>query len=112
MLTGMRQRTRGEGLRLFQAAGQYLCLPQGQTAERLKAYHFCCYSLFQCLREQRHGVSHTPAQRVRCAQGCSYPEEIVCVVRLLTDAYGLLKPGQCPGQVTLAEGQQTNSIRS
>ena len=28
-------------------------------------------------------------------------------VRFLTDAHGPFEPGECPGQVALAEGQQT-----
>ena len=36
--TGERQCALGEGLRLLQAASQHLCLPQGETTERLKAY--------------------------------------------------------------------------
>ena len=35
VLTGKRQRPLGEGVRLLQAAGQQLCLPQGETTERL-----------------------------------------------------------------------------
>ena len=38
--TGERQRPLGEGVRLLQAAGQQLRLPQGETTERLKVYHF------------------------------------------------------------------------
>ena len=37
VLTGERQRPLGEGVRLLQAAGQQLRLPQGETTERLKA---------------------------------------------------------------------------
>ncbi len=42
VLTGERQRPLGEGVRLLQAASQQLRLPQGETTERLKAYHFRC----------------------------------------------------------------------
>ena len=35
VLTGKRQRALGEGVRLLQAAGQQLRLPQGETTERL-----------------------------------------------------------------------------
>ena len=37
VLAGVRQRLRGEGVRLLQAAGQQLRLPQGETTERLIA---------------------------------------------------------------------------
>ena len=40
VLTGERQRTLGEGVRLLQAAGQQLRLPQGETTERLIACSF------------------------------------------------------------------------
>ena len=33
--TGERQRSLGEGVRLLQAASQQMCLPQGETTERL-----------------------------------------------------------------------------
>ena len=36
MLTGERQRTLGQGVRLLQAARQQLRLPQGETTERLQ----------------------------------------------------------------------------
>src|SRR5262249_30845900 len=49
---------------------------------------------------------------MRLAQGCSHPREIVCMVPVLTNAYGPLKPGEGVVQLPLAEGQQTNSIRS
>ena len=38
VLTGERQRTLGEGVRLLQAASQHLRLPQGETTERLIVY--------------------------------------------------------------------------
>ena len=40
VLTGKRQRTLGEGVRLLQAAGQHLRLPQGEMTERLIVYSF------------------------------------------------------------------------
>ena len=40
--TGERQRTLGEGVRLLQAAGQQLRLPQGETTERLNSYSSRC----------------------------------------------------------------------
>src|ERR1051326_5544365 len=49
---------------------------------------------------------------MRLAQGCSQPREIVCIDPVLTNAYGPLKSGEGVVQVTLAEGQLTNSIRS
>ena len=70
--TGKRQRTLGEGVRLLQAAGQQLRLPQGETTERLMADRFRCSGLFQRLREQRHGVGDAPGQGVRRAQGRSH----------------------------------------
>jgi hypothetical protein len=58
VLTGMLQRALGEGLRLLQAAGQQMHLPQGETAAHLKDYHFYCSSLFDRLREERNGVGN------------------------------------------------------
>ena len=111
VLTGERQRALGEGVRLLQAASQQLRLPQGETTERLKVDHFRCSRLFQRLREQRHGVGDAPAQGVRRPQGRSHPGEIGREVRVLTDAHGPFEQGECPGQVALAEGQQTNPPR-
>ena len=65
-------------------------------------------SLFHYLREQRHGVGDTPAQGVRRPQGPPAIREIGREVRLLTDAHGPFEQGECPVQVTLAEGQQTD----
>ncbi len=111
VLTGERQRTLGEGVRLLQAAGQHLRLPQGETTERLKVDHFRCSGLFQRLREQRHGVGDAPAQGIRRPQGRSHPGEQGRKVRVLTDAHGPFEPGECPGQIALAEGQQTDPPR-
>ena len=108
VLPGEHQRALGEGLRLLQAAGQHLCLPQGETTARLIAYHFRGHALFQRLREQRHGVGDAPAQGIRRAQGRSHPWEIEREVRLVTDAHGPFEQGERPGQVALAEGQQTD----
>ena len=44
--TGKRQRSLGEGVRLLQAASQQLRLRQGETTERLKAYHVRGNGLF------------------------------------------------------------------
>jgi hypothetical protein len=51
MLTGKSQGALSQGLRLFQVAGQQMCLSQGETTERLKAYHFHSSGLFHRLRE-------------------------------------------------------------
>src|SRR5262245_14667569 len=75
VLTSMRQRTLGKGVRLLQVASQHLCLPQTAMTERLKVRHFHGSSLCRRLREQRYGVSDAPAQGIRCAQGCSHPGE-------------------------------------
>jgi hypothetical protein len=102
--TGKRQGTLGEGVRLLQAAGQQLCLPQGETTEHLKADHICDNGLFHRLREQRHSVGDAPVQSVRRTQGRSHPGEIEQEVRVLTDTHGPFESGECPGQVALAEG--------
>ena len=111
VLTGKRQRTLGEGVRLLQAASQHLRLPQGETTERLKGYCFHCSGLFHRLREQRHGIGDAPGQGIRRPQGRSYPGEIGWEVRVLTDAHGPFEQGERPGQVALAEGQQTDPPR-
>ena len=111
VLTGERQRALGEGVRLLQAAGQQLRLPQGETTERLIACHFRCRGLFHRLREQRHGVGDAPGQGIRRTQGRSHPGEKEREVRVLTDAHGPFEQGERPGQVALAEGQQTDPPR-
>ena len=111
VLTGMRQRALGEGVRLLQAASQQLRLPQGETTERLKVYSFRCSGLFHRLREQRHGVGDAPGQGICRTQGRSHPGEPAREVRVLTDAHGPFEQGERPGQVALAEGQQTDPPR-
>jgi hypothetical protein len=103
-LTGICQYTLGEGVRLLQMAGQQLRLPQGETTERLMDDRSRCSCLFHCLREQRHGVGTTPGQGVCRTQGRRCPGEIKGEVRVPTEAYGPFEPGECHGQVTLAEG--------
>ena len=107
----MRQRALGEGVRLLQAASQHLRLPQGETTERLVVYSFRYRRLFHRPREQRHGVDDAPAQGIRCPQGRSHLGEPSREVRVLTEAYSPFEQGERPGQVALAEGQQTNSPR-
>jgi hypothetical protein len=68
-LTGIRQHTLGQGVRLLQLAGQQLRLPQGETAERLMDDRSRGRDLLQRLREQRHGVGAAPGQGVCRAQG-------------------------------------------
>ena len=108
---GLRQRLLGEGLRLLQAASQQMRLPQGETTERLQPDQFPCSHLFHRLREQRHGIGDAPGQGVRRPQGRSDPGEIEWEVCVLTDAHGPFEPGECAGQVALAEGQQTDPPR-
>ena len=108
--TGERQRPLGEGLRLLQAAGQQLRLPQRETTERLISDHFRCTELCHRLREQRHGVGDAPAQGIRRAQGRSRHGEKAREVRVLTDAHSPFEAREGPGQVTLAEGQQTEPV--
>ena len=88
VLTGIRQRPLGEGVRLLQVAGQQLRLTQGETTECWKGNHFPCRGLFHRLREQRHGVGDAPAQGVRRTQRRSHPGEIDREVRVLTNAHG------------------------
>jgi hypothetical protein len=47
----MHQRTLGKGVRLLQVPGQQLCLPQGETTERLAVYSFYHSRLFHGPRE-------------------------------------------------------------
>ena len=49
-----------------------------------------------------------PAESVRRPQGCKHPREKEREVRLLTEAHGPFEQEDCPGQVALAKGQQTN----
>ena len=51
VLAGMRQRPLGEGVRLFQAAGQHLRLSQGETTECLEGFSSRRDTLRQRLRE-------------------------------------------------------------
>src|SRR5437016_5703923 len=108
MLAGMRQRLLGVGIRLLQAAGQQLRLPQGEMTERVYAYHVRCGRLFHRLCEQQHGIGDAPAQSVRCTQGWSYPDGIGWEVHVLTDAHSPFEQGERSVQVALAEGQQTD----
>jgi hypothetical protein len=108
--TGKRQCTLGEGMRLFQAASQRLRLPQGKVTEHLYEDYFYCGRLFQCLREQRHGIGDAPAQRIRRPQGRSHLGEPSREVHFLTDAHGPFELREGPGQVALAEGQQTKPV--
>ena len=98
MLTGERQCVLGEGVRLLQAAGQQMRLPQGETTERLMDYRFPCSALLQRLREQRHGVGDAPGQGVRRAQGRSHPGEIEREVRVLTDPTARSSRGSALGR--------------
>ena len=105
--TGVRQRALGEGVRLLHAASQHLRLPQGETTERLKPS--CCPGsrLFHPLRQQRHSGGNAPAQDVRLPQSRGYGGKPEHDVRVLTDAYRPFQQRECPGQVALAEGEQT-----
>ena len=98
-------------MRLLQAAGQHLRLPQGETDRAPEDHRFRCSRLFHRLREQRYGVGDAPAQGVRRTQGRSHPGEIEREVRVLTEAHGPFEQGEGPGQVALAEGQQTDPPR-
>src|SRR5262249_44251827 len=91
--TCMRQRTHGEGVCLPQAACQHLCLPEGETTERLKASTFHGKSLFQRLREQQHGVSNAPAQGIGCTQGRGHGGEIEWQVCVLANTDSPFKQG-------------------
>src|SRR5262245_31797973 len=104
LLTGECQRPLGEGLRLLQAAGQLLRLPQGEMAGHLEVYSSHHNHLFHRLPKQGHGVGDAPAQIVRRSQGRRYPREISWEVRLVTDTYGAFKKGKRPGKIALAEG--------
>jgi hypothetical protein len=78
-------------------AGEHLCLPQGETTERLKAYSSHCNGLFHRLREQQHGVGDAPSQSVRRPQGRSHHREYGRAVRFLTATHGPFEQGECPG---------------
>ena len=67
--TGKRQRPLGEGVRLLQAAGQEMRLPQGETTEHLIAKianYFRCNCLLQPLREQGDLVTDFSGQMSYC----------------------------------------------
>jgi hypothetical protein len=110
MLQGMRQGALGEGVRLLQTAGQQLRFSQGETTERLEVHSFRRSVLLHRLREQRHDVTDAPAQSVRRSQGRSHPGEIDWEVHVPTDAHSPIEEGECPWQVALPEGQQTDSL--
>src|SRR5262249_39775332 len=67
--------------------------------------------LFHRLREQRYGVGDASLQSVRRTQGWSHQGEKEWEIRVLTDAHGPFELEECPAQVALAEGQQTNTPR-
>ena len=98
VLTGERQRTLGEGVRLLQAASQQLRLPQGETTERLNDDHFRCNGLFQRLREQWHGVGDAPGQRCMPPPRPQPSRGNRREVRLLTDAHGPFEQGSALGR--------------
>ena len=106
VLTGERQRLLGEGLRLFQVAGQHLRLAQREATERLTVYAFHRNALLQRRREQQHSVSDAPAQRIRRAQVRTDLGEKGRNVGILADAHGPFEQGQCPGEVALVEEEQ------
>ena len=108
VLTGERQRLLGEGLRLFQVAGQHLRLTQREATERLNVYTFHRNALLQRRREQQHSVSDAPAQRIRRAQVRTDLGEKGRKVCILADAHGPFEQGQCPRQIALAESQQAD----
>src|SRR5262249_15928203 len=111
MCAGERQRPRGEGLRLLQAASQQMRLNQRETTERLKVNLCCCHRLFDRLREQCHGIGDAPAEGIRRAQGRSRPGQIGREVRVLTDTYSSFEQGERPPQATLPAEQRTKSVR-
>ena len=104
--TGMRQRTFGKDVRLLQAASQQLRFPQRETTERLKACHGPGY-LLHGSREQRYGVSDVSRQRIRRPQGWRHQGARILEIRLLQEAHRPVQAGEGPGQVTLAESEQT-----
>ena len=104
----MCQRTFGKDVRLLQAASQQLRFLQRETTERLKACHGPGY-LLHGSREQRYGVSDVSRQRIRRPQGWRHQGEPgrILEIRLLQEAHRPFKQGEGPGQVTLAESEQT-----
>ena len=109
--TGERQRILGEGMGLLQTASHEMRLPQGKTTECLIAGHCRGNSLFHRLREQWHSIGNAPTQSIRRTQGPGHPGEIDREVSFLTDAHGPFESGEYPGQVALAQGQQTDPPR-
>src|SRR5262249_43087039 len=105
--TGERQRPLGKGLRVLQAVGQQLRLPQEETTAHLDVYSFYRCRLFHRLCEQWHGGGDTPAQGIRRTQGRSHQGEIDREACVLTEAHSPFEPGERPGQIALAETQLT-----
>ena len=103
-----RQRMLGEVVRFFQAAGQSIRCSQGETTEGLKAYHVRRSALLHRLRQERQGVGHASAQGVRLTQSCRQRGKIDREICLVTDTHGPFEEGERPGEVALAEGQQTD----
>jgi hypothetical protein len=108
--TGERQRALGKGLRLLQVTSQQMCLTQGKTTGRLKAYHFYGGGLFHRLRNQWYSISDASSQGICRSQSCSHPGEKEREGRFLADAHGPFEPGEGPVQVTLTEGEQPDPV--
>ena len=96
-------------MRLLQAASQHLRLPQGEATERLKdtlsvavACSIACVS--------NGTASATRPARVYAAPKAAATRGKKREVRVLTDAHGPFEQGECPGEVALAEGQQTDPV--
>ena len=105
--TGERQRALGEGVRLLQAASQHMRLPQGETTEHLVvslSVAVLCSSA--CVSSGT--ASATRPTRVYAAPKAAAIQGNRREVRVLTEAHGPFEQGERPGQVALAEGQQTD----
>ena len=109
--TGTRQCALGKGVRLLQTPGQHLRLAEGQRTGCVKARRCRRHGLFHRRGEELHGVGDAPGEEIRRTQGRRHPGEIDREVRVLTEVHGLFEPGECSGQIPLAQAQQANAPR-
>src|SRR5713226_8674033 len=87
-----------------------MCLTQGKTTGRLKAYQFHGSGLFYRLRHQWDSIGAASSQGICHSQGCSHPGEKEREGSFLADTHGPFEPGEGPAQVTLTEGEQPDPV--
>ena len=91
--------------------GEHLRLAEGQRTGCVKARRCRRHGLFHRRGEELHGVGDAPGEEIRRTQGRRHPGEIDREVRVLTEVHGLFEPGECSGNIPLAQAQQANAPR-